>query len=443
MVNSGQILYITNPEELAKAITAATGVANVVVMLGKFNYENDITFKKIPKISELSTFSFGEESIWVWKQGRYGPGLEIKMKKIPFPATFDFQIIGSEQPRRKEKPLLYKKSGETEVIEGEIEDFDDDENENDQLKDPIIQGEIYRCPEPNCHAEYQSLGGLFDHQIRKKCFQKTKLRTETIGSHFQRKYIDMFGLNMTEKIAKSALRYRHTDFSEEIVPISLLSHLSERVGVTQNVFGQGFAVKIIRTKNAIHDDVRSFVKEIFLQGEMTNRHTPYPDIVLAIENEKDDFGNPKFFPTKWLDYQQVSYLITKFKKEKNTSSENIEPTAEDIANDMAQENFARRRDAIRVALENIENLPPINEQSHPLLLEDGTNICEIARDYNENENPKDSLLMQELKFDDLLPILNAIGHQQEGKNRKKAAQAIVKFVKNQCGCIPLRRRKNT
>ena len=440
MVSSGQILYITNPEELAKAITAATGVANVIVMLGKFDYENDITFQKIQKISDLSTISFGENSIWVWKQGRYGPGLEIKLKDIPFPARFDYQFIGSEQPRRNEKPLIYKKSGETEVIEGEIDDFDD---ENDELKDPIIQGEIYKCPEPNCDAEYQSLGGLFDHQIKKKCFQKTKLRTETIHNHFQKRYIDMFGLNMTEKLTKSETRYRHTDFSEEIVPMSLLPQLSERVGVMQNVFGQGFAVKIIRTKNAIHDDVRAFVKEIFLQGEMTNRHTPYPDIVLAIENEKDDFGNPKFFPSKWLDYQQVSYLITKFKKEKNTSSEDIEPTAEDIANDLAQENFTRRRDAIRVALESIENLAPLSEQSHPLLLEDGTNICEIARDYNENENPKDSLLMQELKFDDLIPIINAIGHQQEGKNRKKAAQAIVKFVKNQCGCIPLRRKKNT
>ena len=440
MVSSGQILYITNPEELAVAITAATGVANVIVMLGKFDYEENIIFKKIPKISDLSTISFRDNSIWVWKQGRYGQGYEIKMNHIPFPATFDYQFIGSEKPRRKEKPLLFKKSGDTEVIEGEIEDFDD---ENDQLKEPIIQGEIYICPEPNCDAEFQSLGGLFDHQIRKKCFQKTKLRTETIHRHFQKKYIDMFGLNMSEKLTKNESRYRHTDFSEEIVPVSLLPQLSEMVGVSENVFVQGFAVKIIRTKNPIHDDVRAFVKEIFLQGEITNRHMPYPDIVSAIEDAKDDSGYPKFFPEKWLDYQQVSYLVSKFIKEKATSSKDVEPTPEDIANDLAQEHFTRRRDAIRFALENIENIKPLREQSHPLLLEDGTNICEIARDYNESENPKDSILMQELQFDDILPILNAIDHQQEGKNRRVAAQAIVKFVKTQCGCIPLRRKKNT
>ena len=427
---------ITNPRELAEAIVSASGVANVVVMLGSFDYRSDIYFTKIPKITTLNTIMFQENGIKVWKQGQFGEGDEIKMNKIPFPSNFQFEFIGPEQPRRKEKEnLVYRQSGETEEIRGNIEDFDDD---IDELEEPIIEGSIYKCPNVKCDAEYQSLGNLFDHQINRRCFQKTKLRSESVGSYFQRLYIDKYGIDNCEQLTASEKRYKHILWDKDSESISLLPTLPKPNRDPTKVFYKGFVVNTYCIKNPIFDDVKAFVRQKFDEGEETNRHMSYPKIASAIETEKDIDGNPKFFPNKWLDVQQVGYLVSKFIKEKKNQSS--DPSEEDISVNLSEENFSRRRDAIQTAVQHMQSTNPLSEQSHPLLLDDGTNICDIAKDYNDNQNGRDSLIMQE-DFDNILPILEAIEYQPEGKNRRKAALEIVKFVKTKCGCIPMRKRK--
>ena len=427
---------ITNPKELAEAIVAASGVANVVVMLGSFDFRSDVYFTKLPKITTLNTVMFQENGIKVWKQGQFGEGLEIKMNKIPFPSNFQYEFIGSEQPRRNKKEnILYRQSGEVETIAGKVEDFDDD---IDELEEPIMEGSIYKCPNQLCDAEYQSLGNFFNHQINGKCFQKTKLRSQSVGSYFQKLYIDMFGIDNCEQLTASEKRYKHMSWDKDSDSISLLPSLPQPNRDPTKVFYKGFAVITYCVKNTIHDDVRAFVKQKFDEGEATNRHMPYPNIASAIEKEKDIHGNPKFFPNKWLDVQQVGYLISKFMKEKNNQSN--DPSEEDISVNLSEENFSRRRDAIQTAVQHMQSSRPLAEQSHPLLLEDGTNVCEIAKDYNDNKSGRDSHIMQQ-EFEETLPILEAIEYKPEGKNRRLAALAILKFVKTHCGCIPMRKRK--
>ena len=441
MVSSGQ-MDITNPTELAKAISAASGIANVVVMIGTFDFRNDIYFSKIQKITELNTFSFLEDTVKVWKQGRYGTGHEISMKKIPFPSKFNCEIIGSESPRRNVKEnLVYRMPGEIEVVEGSVEDFDDNLEE---LEGPIMEGSIYKCPNQNCDAEYLTLENFNKHKISQQCFQKIKLRNQSIGSHYQRRYIEMFGMNPNEKLSSSERRYKHMSWDTDSDSYSLVPSLLQNVIDTSVVFVKGFALITMRSKNKIHDDVREFVKEKFQDGETTNRHMSYPKIVDAIEKELDGDGNPRFFPNKWLDTQQVSYLISKFMKEKENRSgldADNEPSEEDISVHLSEENFARRTDAIQSAIQNMEITKPLSEQCHPLLLEDGTNVCDVAKDYNENQVGKESWIMRRETFDELLPILNAIDYQPEGKSKRKAALKIVTFVKNTCQCIPKRRKK--
>ena len=440
MVSTGK-MDITNPRQLAEAINTASGVANVIVMIGKFSFQNDIHFKKMDKITDLNTFIFRKNSITVWKQGRYGNGHEISMKKIPFPSTFDYEIIGSENPRRNEKPLLYRMDGEKEEIKGRIDDLDD---EFEGLEAPVNEEDsIYRCPNPNCDAEYLTLGYFQNHLISKKCFQKTKLRTQSIGSYFQKCYIDKYSLSDGDKLTISERRYKPMIWDDDLEFISLLETFSWDKKDTENLFSKGFAVKTIRIKNAIHDDVRAFVKQKFDEGEMTKRHMSYPKIVSAIEDEKDAFGNPRFFPNKWLDAQQVSYLISKFIKEKGSQSNSatVEPTNEDIFIDSAEENYVRRRDAIQTAVEQMQADVPLNDQCHPILNDNGYNICSMAKDYYDNQNGKDSWIMNE-DFDEIAQILQSIDIQPEGRNRRKAAGAILKFVKNQCTCIPKRRKKD-
>ena len=443
MVRNG-VMDITTPRELATAIQAASGVANVVVMLGYFtNKTDDVYFQKVQKITDFNTISFEEDHIKVWKQGYYGEGQEIKLNKIPFPAEYHFEFIGSDKPRRNdEQILLCKKPGETEIIQGEADDFDDNV---DEIEGPLDSGGgIYRCPRENCDAEFLQLGRLYNHQASERCYQKTKLRTDSIGNYFQKKYIEMYGINPSEKLTNSEKRYKHISWDEESEHVSLLPSLYEGNYDTKKKLAKGFALLSFCSKNPIHDDVRSFVKEKFEEGEITKRHMSYPSIVTAIEDEKDASGMPRFFPNKWLDVQQVSYLVTKFIKDKNDRSKSAiqnEPTEEEIYVNEAEENYARRRDGIQFALENMDIPKPLSEQSHPLLLNDSTNICAIAKDYLDNPDGDDSFIMHE-DFDTIRPILEAIDFQPVGRQKRKAGNAIVKFVKTKCGCIPMRRKKN-
>ena len=440
IVSSG-IMDTTSPRRFAKAIEAATGIANVIVMLGKFEFRSDTYFTKIPKITDLNTFIFHENGIKGFKQGRYGEGHDMKMNKIAFPAHYNYEFIGSEMPRRNEKKnLIFRKAGETEVIEGRADDGDDDIDEDIPLQDPVMVGPIYKCPQEKCDAEYLTLDNLHNHQIKEKCFQK-RLRTESLHTHFRKKYIEKFGMNVSEKLTASEKRYKFMCWDEEFETISLLPIFDQND--TSTVFKKGFGVRSICTKNTIHNDVRAFVKEIFDQGEVTNKHMQYPNIVQAIEDAKDDFENPRFFPNKWLDVQQVSYLVSRFIKEKGNRSASFvtEPSQEEISVNLSEENFTQRRDAIQSAIENMQDYKPLIEQSHPLLLVDGTNVCEIARDYFDNQTGRESWIMQE-PFTEIKPILDAMDIQLESKSRRKAGEEIVRFVKRNCGCIPMRRKRN-
>ena len=439
MVSSGE-MDVTNPRELAKAAVAASGIANVVVMCGTFDFAENCDFKPIPKITDLNTFRFLNNSIVVWKQGRLGEGSVISMPKITFPSQYHFEIIGSSVPRRNEnQTLMYKMSGEKEVIEGDVEDFDD---EVDELQ-PIMEGSIYKCPQHNCDAEYVTLGNFFKHQIIGKCFQKTKKRTESVKGFFQRLYIEKYNMNQSEKFTTSERRYKHMLWDDEEKSASLLCTFPKSSNTSTKLFKRGFAVLKIQTKNVIHDDVRLFVREKFDEGENTKRHMSYPKIVSEIEAAKDIHGNPRFFPNKWLDTNQVAYLITKFMKEsKSAKVASNEDLAEELSNNLAQENFERRRDAVQDAIENMQSAKPLSEQNHPLMLQDEMNLCDIARDYHENEKTKDSWVMMQQDFSKLKSILDAIDFTLEGRSKRQAGKAIVNYVKSHCNCIPMRRKRN-
>ena len=434
---------ITNPRLLAEAIAAASGIANVVVMIGTFSFNENCDFMKIPKITDLNTISFLEHNIVAWKQGRFGTGLMIPMTKIPFPSAFQFEFVGSMIPRRNEKQkLIYRKSGEEETVEGTVEDCDDN---LDELEGPVMEGSIYKCPNDNCDAEYITLGNFFKHQIVGNCFKKTKKRTQSIKSYYQRKYIEKYNMNQSENLSTTEKRYKHVLWDEEQEHITLLISFSKSNDSTANIFVKGFAVKTLRTKNVIHNEVRAFVREKFEEGEITNRHMPYPKIVSEIESATDSEGNPRFYPNKWLDVGQVSYLISSFMKEKNpkvTATTDDEDISEGISVARAEENFSRKNDAIQEAIEGMQSATALSDQSHPLLMSDGTNICDIAKNYYDNEKTKDSLIMQQ-DFQETLLILNAIGVQVEGKSKRKAGKEILNYVKTKCNCIPLRRKRNT
>ena len=132
-------------------------------------------------------------------------------------------------------------------------------------------------------------------------------------------------------------------------------------------------------------------------------------------------------------------------KEKKSKGSAVEVSDEDIQEaisiDTAEENYVRKRDALQTAIETLQTEKPLSEQCHPLILENDLNLCDIANNYYINENTKDSWIMEN-DFSEILPILNAIGVPAQGRSKRKAGKAILDYVKANCTCIPLRRKRN-
>ena len=253
--------------------------------------------------------------------------------------------------------------------------------------------------------------------------------------------INQFNINQSEKFSASEKRYKHVFWGDDD-DVFLLPTFSKSSDYHGKLFVKGFAVSTVRKKNVIHDDVRAFVREKFDEGEVTKRHMSYPKIVSEIEEATDEDGNPRFFPDKWLDSNQVAYLVSKFMKEKDSKGTvSEEEISEAISVNLAEENFVRQRDGLQVAVESLQTEKPLSEQTHPFLLPDGTNVCDIAQNYYDNEKTKNSWIMEQ-PFSEIEPILQAMEVQLDGKSKRKAGKEILNYVKAKCTCIPLRRKRN-
>ena len=267
-----------------------------------------------------------------------------------------------------------------------------------------------------------------------------KKREGTIKGVFTKLYIDMYSMNQAETLTKSAKRYIHKNWDEDLESVELLPSLRKEQREKNDEFKQGFAVMLARKKFNYVPEVVEFVREKFEEGETTKRPMPYPKIVQDIENAKKSDGTPRFLPNTWPNKDQVSYLVKKFMKEKASKIVTEEENKEKSDDDILQHNA----DVLQQVRDQLLTYKPLKEQDHPLLLEDETNICDIARDYQNNSDGKASELMQ-MNFDDeIAPILEAIGGAEfQGKIKRKAATQIVNFVKENCGCIPKRRSKKS
>ena len=129
------------------------------------------------------------------------------------------------------------------------------------------------------------------------------------------------------------------------------------------------------------------------------------------------------------------------KGSKKTDEEVDEDVEEELVIQAANDNVQRQIEVLEHVREQMQIQRPLMDQDHPLLMEDGTNICDVAKDYVEHREGQGSWIMSQ-KFDAILPILQAMNVQLGNKRRRQAADAIVKYVKQNCGCIPKRRPKS-
>ena len=133
--------------------------------------------------------------------------------------------------------------------------------------------------------------------------------------------------------------------------------------------------------------------------------------------------------------------MTEKKGSTMTEGEVDEDVEEELSMRAQDENVQRQIEVLEHVREQMEIQRPLLEQDHPLLLEDGTNVCDVAKDYVEHEKGQDSWIMSQ-KFDEVLPILQAMNIDLGNRRKRQAATEIVKFVKHNCGCIPKRRPKS-
>ena len=89
-------------------------------------------------------------------------------------------------------------------------------------------------------------------------------------------------------------------------------------------------------------------------------------------------------------------------------------------------------------IEDLQKDKPLLEQEHKLVV-GNISVCDLAQDYQANQDGRSSRLMSE-HYDTICKlILDTADIELQGKDKRKPAKLIVNIGKHNCGCIPLRR----
>ena len=100
-----------------------------------------------------------------------------------------------------------------------------------------------------------------------------------------------------------------------------------------------------------------------------------------------------------------------------------------------------QRKLIASISEEMHKEKPLSEQTHPLVMENGISVCDVAKDYIENEKGRTSWIMTHDYDENIRPILDLANIKMEKRDRRMAAKAIVNFIRKNCNqhCLPLKR----
>ena len=179
-----------------------------------------------------------------------------------FGNTTDDQLRNGQPNKRSFVPFF--EDGQKELISNADEPDDPPEDlDNSEFEDLERVGQLWRCPNPKCHAEYRLYKNCVLHSLSQNCFQK---HTESSLGYAWRIYSEKYKISKYESLTPSQRRYMPTSF-EDVQEIQLTPELQAMVMGAPEVYKVGYALRKRKPPTVYDQDQISWVKDLFMAGE--------------------------------------------------------------------------------------------------------------------------------------------------------------------------------
>ncbi|GMS96437.1 hypothetical protein PENTCL1PPCAC_18612 [Pristionchus entomophagus] len=256
----------------------------------------------IPEMSKLNAFTFGEDSVRVYRYWNIGTGREEYYEDmVPNDARLLIHNSGGKlsnddiwhklgDPRYSEKP----NQPENEEEEVETED-------SKKKKRTKLESTLYRCPVETCRKEFMSEKNLEKHM--------------TVGKHESHPE-KMNVLDYT--LRRFGANLEKTAPPPKVCPVkdNALESLTEESNANGRILDMGWALPKRRPSIRLPVAVKQFSKQIYDDGERTGSKTDARGAASLMRTAKNDDGGMLFIPEDLLTSRQVAGVYTGFKKTK-------------------------------------------------------------------------------------------------------------------------------
>lgn len=114
-----------------------------------------------------------------------------------------------------------------------------------------------------------------------------------------------------DKILKYFVSKKNLSANPHLTNIPQSRSDSQMAGVSPDLFPRGFARKT-RKKSSFSSKQKNFIKEIYEEGETTNRKLNPDEIAKKMRTQINESGEYTFQPTEYLTNPQIKGLISRF-----------------------------------------------------------------------------------------------------------------------------------
>ena len=275
----------------------------------------------INRITFISCFQFQDGGILTHKSANIGQGHFVKIsteteafiKEITEKNVFQCEILrrsgesyafDKDLDPAKCAPENVKKSnfkipGTVEMSNEVPENLDEPEDKAEAKSD---NSSLFQCPNELCSADYIRFVNYENHIRNGIC--KVRLRIMSQMNHVKILWFNKFGFQNRTKLSDESSRYLKTHLDEllEIVLPPMIELVPNCDGFSYDEpLKMGFAMKANQKLPKITEELKSFVKNLFNEGQSSNQKYTTAEMVTEIH---------KSFPMKeWLIFSQVKGMI--------------------------------------------------------------------------------------------------------------------------------------
>ena len=254
-----------------------------------------------------------EESFW--KGFESSAKLKIHRKIGPvtaahaWPSTTCSILSGNKQTRTCESTTNTLVSDESLVVYNDIDELNDVSDQNIPTLDES-ESAIFDCPEDGCIAKFMTYGRLVNHILRgvhELQPERVTMKDYALGlysAHIENVQMDRIFQPLQDVIQE--IESTDNNFDKTLEPLP-----------------QGWALPQKKTKTEYTDNVKTFLKDLFVDGEKTKRKFDPKQVAIMMESitvrlEGED--RPRFMPSELLNYRQIaSYFSRKTARMRNVA----------------------------------------------------------------------------------------------------------------------------